>query len=74
MEKLLRRSVQEQLILAAIYQSCSGEFTQRKLLVKSFNDTHVVAYCFLRKQTRMFKRDHFLSVQPDHSNVSRPAW
>lgn len=62
MRYLLEASQQSGMILEMIYQAEKGHLSQRRIRVKSYNDTHVIAYCFERKQTRMFRLDRLLSI------------
>lgn len=64
MNGLLIRSIKENLILDMIYISASNQITQRKIIVKEIDSSKIRAYCFLRKQTRLFKIDNILSVMP----------
>ncbi|WP_017728217.1 WYL domain-containing protein [Halalkalibacterium ligniniphilum] len=63
MEGLLNRSILENRPLEVIYQSSKGAFTQRTLMVKSFNDTYVMAFCLMRRKVRVFKRCNILSAR-----------
>ncbi|WP_035661705.1 hypothetical protein [Halalkalibacter akibai] len=72
MERLIKQSLNDGLKLEMIYQANNGVFSQRIITVKSFNDHHIIAYCFYRKQTRMFRRDRIFSLffcNRQHSSV-----
>lgn len=61
MESLIRRALDSGEPLEIIYQSASGNLTQRVIFVKDVNGKRIRAYCTLRKQTRFFNMDHILS-------------
>jgi len=65
MDGLLIRSIEEHIPLEMIYLAENQEITQRKLIVKEVNEEYIVAYCLLRKQIRIFKRDNILSIMPN---------
>lgn len=48
--------------LEIIYLSGAGVITQRKIKVRSYNETHIIAYCLNRKQSRMFRIEQILSI------------
>ncbi|ARK29457.1 hypothetical protein [Halalkalibacter krulwichiae] len=62
MEILLKRSVNSALKLEMIYQANDGCISQRVITVRSYNEQHLIAYCHVRKQKRMFRRDSVLSL------------
>lgn len=69
MDGLFIRSIEENIPLEMIYFADNQELSQRRLLVKEVNDKYIRAYCLLRKQIRIFKRENILSIMPDsHSN------
>jgi predicted DNA-binding transcriptional regulator YafY len=69
MDGLFIRSIEENIPLEMIYFDANQELSQRRLLVKEVNDEYIRAYCLLRKQIRIFKRENILSIMPDsHSN------
>ncbi|WP_062046462.1 hypothetical protein [Bacillus sp. JCM 19034] len=64
MRYMLETSKQDGLVLEIIYQAENGNLSQRKIKVKSYNESHFIAYCFERKKTRMFRLDRLLSIAP----------
>ncbi|WP_449622523.1 hypothetical protein [Robertmurraya sp. Marseille-Q9965] len=62
MDRLLLRSLNEQIPVEMIYISSSNLISQRKILVTHINDTTIRAYCYLRKQSRLFKIENILSI------------
>lgn len=62
MDRLLLRSLNEQIPVEMIYLSSTNQITQRKIVVTHINDTTIRAYCYLRKQSRLFKIENILSV------------
>jgi len=64
MSHLLTKSLNEQIPVEMIYISSSNQITQRKIIVKEINGSKIRAYCYLRKQTRIFKSEQILSVMP----------
>ncbi|WP_342772327.1 hypothetical protein [Bacillus yapensis] len=52
----------EQIPVEMIYLSSTNQFTKRKIVVSHINDTTIRAYCYLRKQSRLFKIENILSV------------
>jgi predicted DNA-binding transcriptional regulator YafY len=69
MDGLLLRSIEENIPLEMIYLSRDQQISQRKLLVKEVNEEYIRAYCLLRKQVRIFRKENILSIMPNpHSN------
>lgn len=64
MNGLLIRAIKENITLDMIYMSASNQITQRKIIIKEMDSSKIRAYCFLRKQTRLFRMDNILSVMP----------
>lgn len=69
MIKLLQRSMEEQLPIEIIYMSANNRFTKRTIIVRNMNSSKVFAYCYLRKQNRLFKISQILSAMPQR-NIS----
>jgi predicted DNA-binding transcriptional regulator YafY len=65
MNNLFLKSKNENLPLEIIYLSEDHQFSQRRLIVKEFNDQYIRAYCLLRKQMRTFRVENILSIMPD---------
>jgi len=64
MKMLLLRAVETGEKLEMIYMSATGDLTQRVIKVASVNDDSVLAYCYTRRQSRMFKMNNVLSIMP----------
>ncbi len=62
MEQCIKYSYIEQKPIEIIYLSRQGQFSQRKITVKSIDNGHLVAYCFIRKQMRVFSLSQILSA------------
>lgn len=71
MKGLLFRALKENIALDMIYISDSNKITQRKIIVKEIDASKIRAYCFLRKQTRLFKIDNILSIMPAKQNLKK---
>lgn len=63
MNNLLKKSLKESVPVEIIYQK-GKEFTKRIIVVKAINETYIKAYCYTRKQARIFKIDMVLAVYP----------
>lgn len=63
MRSLFERSRDEHFPLEIIYLSDRQQLSQRKIHVQEVSEHTIRAYCFLRKQTRLFKMANILSVQ-----------
>ena len=64
MNGLLIRSLEAKHLVEIIYSNNEGRLTQRVITVIEITDWHIKAYCHLRHNIRMFKRDHILSMVP----------
>lgn len=62
MNGLLVRALESKEKLEIIYLSNSNEISQRKIRVIEVNKQSVKAYCFLRKQYRIFSLNNILSI------------
>jgi hypothetical protein len=71
MNYLLTRSLEESLPIEIIYQSKDKQFTKRVILVKGINKTYINAYCYYKKQARIFKIDSILAVAPIKESKKR---
>jgi predicted DNA-binding transcriptional regulator YafY len=50
-------------IVVIIYQDRLGEFTKRRIRIISASDQYIRAYCFSRRQIRLFNKNGILSQQ-----------
>lgn len=64
MQRALLKALNEKQPLEIIYLSDKQKITQRTIIVNEINPHTIRAYCFLRKQSRLFKINNFLSVFP----------
>ncbi|MGG0718652.1 WYL domain-containing protein [Robertmurraya massiliosenegalensis] len=64
MNYLLNQSLNESIPVTIIYQSKDNSFSKRTVLVKSRNETYIRAYCYTKRQIRIFKIDSILAVEP----------
>lgn len=64
MHRFFMKSLHEKQLLEIIYVSDKQSITQRIILVNEINPNNIRAYCFLRKQNRLFKINNILSVFP----------
>lgn len=71
MNRLLIKAMEEQFPLEMIYISSTNKITQRKVLINEVKGSTFRAYCCLRKQTRLFKIDHILSIMPVKSSHNK---
>lgn len=63
-DNLLKKSLADHRPISIIYMSEKG-ITKRNIKVIKFKDDKVEAYCYLRKEKRIFKMDKILGVQLD---------
>lgn len=59
---VLLTSLEKHQEVTIIYQK-GNEFTERKIKVTGIKDNTIEAYCYLRHQRRVFKKDKILSAQ-----------
>lgn len=71
MNGLLIRALKENITLEMIYISDSNKITQRKIIIKEIDSSKIRAYCFLRKQTRLFKIVNILSIMPTKQSFKK---
>lgn len=64
MERALLKALNEKQPIQIIYLSDKQKITQRTILVTEINPHTIRAYCFLRKQRRLFKIINILSAFP----------
>ncbi|WP_335869914.1 hypothetical protein [Bacillus sp. 2205SS5-2] len=72
--KDLYTSKSRKIALEMIYHSKNGVCTKRKVIVTSISNTHIRAYCLIRKEIRTFSLANILATQPlPHSDTSFSA-
>jgi predicted DNA-binding transcriptional regulator YafY len=62
MNRLLQKSLEERTPVEMIYISSTNSITQRIIVVTEIYGSTIRAYCYMRKQTRLFKLENILSV------------
>ncbi|KGA95960.1 hypothetical protein AJ85_07940 [Alkalihalobacillus alcalophilus ATCC 27647 = CGMCC 1.3604] len=63
MQRMFRRAINESLLVSIIYINQNQQFSQRTIAVHKMNDTHLIGYCFYRKQKRMFRLNNILAAE-----------
>lgn len=66
-EHILKASLERNMIVTIIYQK-GGEITIRNIKVLDLDNEHVKAYCYLRRENRVFKKENILSASFCSSN------
>lgn len=72
-EYFLKASLERNLIINIIYQNGS-EITQRNIRVFDIRDDNIKAFCFLRNQNRVFKKENILAadiIRDAHFKVAK---
>lgn len=54
-------------VMEMIYMSNKGELSKRRVKVLSLQEDAFRAFCFVRKQQRIFKIENVLSIRPVRS-------
>jgi coproporphyrinogen III oxidase-like Fe-S oxidoreductase len=60
-EHILKASLERDMIVTIMYQK-GNEITRRNIKVLSIDNEHVKAYCYLRKENRVFRKKNILSA------------
>jgi predicted DNA-binding transcriptional regulator YafY len=60
---LFLNALERQEPVEIIYLNDQGELSQRVIVLESVGDTHIRAFCKLRKQWRIFKLSNILSIR-----------
>ena len=60
-EHILNASLERNIIINIIYEH-EGGVTQRDIKVFEMNEEYIKAYCYLRHEIRIFRRDSILSA------------
>lgn len=60
-EHILRASIERNCVITIIYQK-GNIITKRNIKVLEIADSHVKAFCYMRKQRRIFKMENILSA------------
>lgn len=69
MKGLLTRSVESKEKIVIFYIDSRDQVTQRYIRVLQVNDGLTLAYCYYRKEVRVFKLDNILSAGPIQKRV-----
>ncbi|SIS49481.1 WYL domain-containing protein [Salimicrobium flavidum] len=64
MNGVLERALTGKQKVEMVYMDSGGGMTQRTLRVVSVQEETLLAYCYWRKQVRLFKRDNILAAYP----------
>ncbi len=62
MEHILKSSLEQGSIITIIYAK-ENVITKRNICVLGIDSTHVKAYCYLRGQNRVFKKENILAAE-----------
>ena len=62
------RAIEHQHLVQLIYLDAKQKITQRNVQPTEISGTHLKAFCFLRKQIRLFRLDCILAVAPINHN------
>lgn len=73
MNRLLEKSLSENLTVEMIYLAANNQITHRKIIVKEIHDRYFKAFCFLRKADRLFKKENILSVMPERGKLLKSS-
>ncbi|MBM7551881.1 hypothetical protein [Thalassobacillus pellis] len=74
MEGLLNRAQVEKQRLEMIYLTEKGTLTQRTIRILSVDKDQFLAFCYVRKEVRSFKRSNVLSIQPFQARKRFKSW
>ena len=64
-EYMLKNSLQDHKIVTIMYQG-GKDITQRDIRIMKLMDKDIKAYCYLRHQVRLFKKENILAVTYAH--------
>lgn len=60
-EHILKASIERNMIITIMYLK-SSEVTMRNIRVLEIKEDRIMAYCYLRKENRIFKKENILSA------------
>jgi hypothetical protein len=69
-EHVLKASLERGLIITIMYLK-NNEITMRNIRVLEIKENRIMAYCYLRKENRVFKKENILSAAFLNSNRIR---
>ena len=64
MKGILLRAASDKKPIEMIYMSKDNRISQRTIRVIAVNDSKIKAFCYVKKQYRIFNIDNILSVAP----------
>ncbi len=70
-EHILKASLDRNMIIAIMYLKVS-EVSMRNIRVLEIKEDRIMAYCYLRKETRVFKKENILSAAFLNTNSIKP--
>jgi len=60
---ILKRAMENHQPVELIYYGANHKISQRVVRIVYISDTHIKAYCFTKRQLRMFRKENILSCQ-----------
>lgn len=63
MNGILKRAMDNHQPVELIYYGANHKLSQRVVRIISISDTHINAYCFTKRQLRIFRKENILSCQ-----------
>lgn len=69
-EHILKASLERNLVITIVYLK-GNDITMRNIRVLELKDDKIKAYCYLRKENRVFKKENILSADFIKSKQSR---
>lgn len=73
MHKWLLKSAFDKTPVSIIYESKTGGFSKRTIIVKKLSTTHCLSYDLEKKEFRTFLIERILAVQPVQKNRTSSA-
>jgi hypothetical protein len=69
-EHILIASIERNMIITIMYLK-SSEVTMRNIKVLEIKEDRIMAYCYLRKENRVFKKENILSAAFLNTNSTK---
>lgn len=69
---ILRMSQETNCLITIMYQK-ENQITKRNIKVVEISEEYIKAFCYLRNQLRIFKKDQILSALPYKKRYDRTA-
>lgn len=70
-DHILKASLDRDMIITIMYLK-SSEITMRNIRVLEIKEDRIMAYCYLRKENRIFKKESILSAAFINANSIKP--